>query len=200
VFPATSTEGIAYRTTTIEFGVFLIVKHLHRGQLTMALRVQAANRPILDAQGFFHGAIVAVKPVPSTDKYKAPRYRWTIEGPGTVRSMGFHFTTPSELADVLNEAELESLEDSTEDDAGEVDASPAGSVLAQVCLALELVSRMDLDPHLISKTIDKLDLEQALGLAVKCRLAKRTMTVVEKGVERKTPYIAPILETLALDQ
>src|SRR5262249_2251007 len=114
----------------------------------MALRVQAANRPILDPDGFFHGAIVAIKPLPSTDKYKSPRFRWTIEGKGTVRAMGFHFTTPSELAEVLSEEELEAYEDASngEDvDTNGVDEEPdtlIHNALARVCLAFELVTEV----------------------------------------------------------
>jgi hypothetical protein len=166
----------------------------------MALRVQAANRPILDAAGYFHGAIVAIKPLPSTDKYKAPRFRWTVEGKGTVRTMGFHFSTPSELGEVLDEEELE--HDETSQDQEVVEEEPQSlthNALATICLALHLISVVDLEPHLIAKTIQKLDLESAIGLAVKCRLAKRSMTTVERGVERKTPYITPVIETLTLD-
>lgn len=167
----------------------------------MALRVQAANRPEFDNDGFFHAAIVAIKPIPSTDKYKAPRYRWTIEGKGTVRTFGVHFTTPAELGNVYEEEELAVYEEMEgAETVGDEPESPAHNALARVCLALELITEVDLDPHLIGKTIATLDLEKAIGLAVMCRLAKRTMVTNERGIERRTPYITPILETLALDK
>ena len=167
----------------------------------MALRVQAANRPILDAEGFFHGAIAAIKPVPSTDKYKAPRFRWTIEGPGSVRVMGFHFTTTAELGDVLEEEEFGVLEESSDEHPESDELTPPTlSTLAQVCLKLELVTSEDLEQPHLAKTINELDLEAALGVAVKCRLAKKTMKLVEHGIERKTPYISPVIETLTLDK
>lgn len=164
----------------------------------MALRVQAANRPELDQDGFFHGVIANIKPLPSTDKYKAPRFRWTIEGKGTVRAMGFHFTTPSELGEVYEEDELEVLHDQSE--AQEEESDDMRNTLATVCLALELIVEADLEPHVIAQTINQLDLEAAKGLMVRCKLAKRIMVSTEGGVERRSPYVAPVLETLTLDR
>ena len=68
-----------------------------------SLRVQRANRFVLDTQGNWHCTIASIAPQPAPDPSRPPRYRWTLEGPGTVRSWQLHFATPMELGEALDE-------------------------------------------------------------------------------------------------
>src|SRR6516165_6386466 len=164
-----------------------------------SLRVQRANRFILDAQGNWHCTIATIAPQPTPDPTRPPRYRWSLEGPGTVRSWQLHFATPMELGEALDEIATDEPEEAQEVSAEEVQA-PSTNTLAKVCLVLGLVTEEDLQPVNLDDTLDRLDLSAAIGLTVTCRVAKKNTAFIDGAMRPCNPYNTPVLESMALDQ
>ena len=164
-----------------------------------ALRVQRANRFVFDTAKRWHATIVRIEPQPAFDASRPPRYRWTLEGAGTIRLWQLHFSTPMELGEAIDEEMGEEPIQAQEVSAEEI-AALSTNTLAKVCLALQLVSEQDLHPENLEDTLDRLDLSAAIGLSVVCRIAQKNTAFIDGAMQRCNPYYTPILETLALDK
>jgi hypothetical protein len=158
------------------------------------LCTEQGNEPLLDADGLFKACITAVDPKPVVDPTKAPRFTWWIQGEGTIRPKTYKFTTVRSLVNDDDTIEMEEILE--EDGEGGESESPPYNDLAKLCLALELITPEDL----LGDTLPRVNVRAAVGLAIRCALAKRNMTQTKRDKKYTIAWIEPVIDTITLDQ
>lgn len=162
------------------------------------LRVQRANRFVWDTQGYWHCTIVSIVAQDAPDPTRAPRFRWTVEGEGTVRPWRLHFSTGSELSGINGlDDEILTEDVAAPEEAGVQEvATPNTTLLAKICLTLQLIAIDDLEPEHLDDTLERFDLAQAIGLVVRCKIAQRNTVFLDGAMRPCNPYYVPVLDTL----
>src|SRR5262245_40776659 len=100
------------------------------------LRVQRANRFVWDEKGYWQCTIVGIELQEAPDHTRAPRYRWSVEGEGSIRPWRLHFSTPSELLSIatLDEQIVTYETTSITDEEGALEnATPSTNLLVKIC-------------------------------------------------------------------